>query len=563
MRVALAQINTTVGDLEGNTALVLGAILQAREARAELLVLPEMVLCGYPPMDLLEREDFLKDTLRALDRVAAAARGVHVLVGHIDANRSRTGRRLHNSLSLVHEGRRLSTVHKTLLPTYDVFDEARFFEPGAERGLMSICAHRVAVTVCEDLWSQHGLPERRPYALDPVKELLARSPDLIINASASPYHLGKPAERVRLFAEQVRHSGLPLVYCNQVGGNDGVIFDGNSVVMDASGQLLKQLSAFEPDFGAVDLDLEADNHRGGSEALPLVAPGQATGSPPEEEACLALRLGLRDYVAKAGFEKVVIGLSGGIDSALVAVIAADALGPEKVLGLSMPSAISSEHSLRDARNLASNLGIELRTLPISETVASYESMLAPFFEGLPRDVTEENIQARVRGSILMAVSNKLGHLVLCTGNKSELAMGYCTLYGDMCGGLAVLADLPKTLVYHIARWLNRDTERIPASTLTKPPSAELSPGQTDQDSLPDYGLLDAILQAYVEENLPLQEILDQGLPEETVRQVLGTVDRQEFKRRQAAPVLKLSPRAFGTGRVYPVVQRYDPFGEPG
>ncbi len=551
MRIAIAQVDTIVGDLVGNSRKVLAGIRRAEEAGAELVVFPEMVLCGYPALDLLERDDFVAHTGDALRKVAAACGQCCALVGHVSVNHGPSGRRLHNSVSLCGEGRVLATVHKTLLPTYDVFDEARFFEPAPARGLVHWRGRALGLTVCEDLWAAHGLPERRPYATDPVAELLAQGPDLLLNVSASPFHLGKPRERLAIMGEQARRAGVPLVYCNSVGGNDGVIFDGNSMVFDGEGTLLRCLAGFAEDFAVVELP-EGD----APAALPCDPPAPLL---PEEEAYRALCLGLQDYARKTGFQRAVLGVSGGIDSALVATLAADALGAERVLGVSMPSAISSEHSRSDARDLARNLGIELVEVPIAAGFEAYRAMLGPHFAGLPDDVTEENLQARIRGNILMAFSNKLGHLVLNTGNKSEMAVGYCTLYGDMAGGLAVLADVPKTLVYRMARWLNRAGERIPENTIEKPPSAELRPGQVDQDNLPPYDILDAILRAYVEEHRSISEILAAGLPEDAVRKVVGMINRQEYKRRQTPPVLKVTTRAFGTGRRYPVVQRYDPF----
>ncbi|MDY0061103.1 MAG: NAD+ synthase [Myxococcota bacterium] len=554
MRIACAQLDTTVGDLAGNERLVQAAVARATSEGADLLLLPEMVLPGYPPQDLLERDDFVHDNLAALDRVASHCTGISALVGHVDFNRSGQGRRLVNCVSLCAAGRRQATVAKTLLPTYDVFDEARFFEPAVSHPLLTVGGRRIAVTICEDLWALHGLPEHRPYAHDPLAELLAQGPELIVNLSASPFSLGKLQQRLAVVAAQVGRAGLPLVYCNAVGANDGVIFDGSSLVLDGGGQVLRQLASFAPDFAIVEVPLA------GEPAPPHHAPPAPAPPPPEEEqAYRALVLGIADFLAKTGFHQVVIGLSGGLDSALVATLAVDALGPARVLGVAMPSPFSSPGSLIDARALAHNLGIPLWELPIEPAMQAYEQQLAAHFAGMPSDVTEENLQARIRGNLLMAISNKLGHLVLSTGNKSELAVGYCTLYGDMCGGLAVLGDVPKTLAYRIARWINRDGERIPVSTLTKPPSAELRPGQVDQDSLPPYEELDPILRGYVEEGRSVPELLAQGCRLETLRRVLPLIDRQEFKRRQGAPVLRISSRAFGTGRRYPVVQKYDPF----
>ena len=563
MRIAIAQIDTIVGDLSGNAALIEAGIRQAEEAGAELVVFPEMALCGYPPLDLLERDDFVDHTLHTLARLAQGCRRCYALIGHVDRNRGASGRRLHNSVSLCGEGRRVASVHKTLLPTYDVFDEARFFEPASARRVIEVGGVRIGVTICEDLWALHGLPERRPYAIDPLDDLLAQGPELLINVSASPFHLGKPAERYAVMAEQVRRAGVPLVYCNLVGANDGVIFDGNSLAIDRHAQVIGQAAAFSPDFITVELPpASLGGDADGADGTGTTTPAGVRDTPAEAEAYSALCLGVRDYLSKTGFRKAVIGVSGGIDSALVACVAADALGPEAVLGVGMPSAISSGHSRRDGRQLADNLGIDFWELPIAPAVDAYTAILADRFAGLASDVTEENIQARARGNLLMAISNKLGHLVLSTGNKSEMAVGYCTLYGDMVGGLAVLADVPKTMVYRIARWVNRAKERIPHSTLVKPPSAELRPDQVDQDSLPPYEVLDAIVHAYVEEGASIAQILALGVPEPAVRDVVRRINLQEYKRRQTAPVLKITSRAFGTGRRYPIVQRFDPFTVP-
>jgi NAD+ synthase (glutamine-hydrolysing) len=544
MRVALAQINPTVGDIAGNARKIGAFIDRAKGERADLCVFPELSLIGYPPKDLLLKPRFIEDNLAALDSLAAAVEGIDVLVGYADRNAQSIGRPLHNAVALLRAGRIVSRHYKTLLPTYDVFDESRYFEPGPARGeLITVAGRSVGVSICEDLWNDERLIPRRLYHQNPIADLHAAGAQVLVNSSASPFVVGKHAFRLELFGSQARRFGKPVVYVNQVGGNDELVFDGNSVVLDAAGRVAAQAKDFEEDL------LIAELPGGGTLNVP------STGI---ESICKALVLGLRDYVSKCGFKSVVLGLSGGIDSALTAALAVAALGREKVVGVAMPSRFSSDHSIADARLIAENLGIEFHIIPIAAVHEAYEATLADIFAGRAPDVTEENLQARVRGGLLMALSNKFNHLLLTTGNKSELAVGYCTLYGDMCGGLAVISDLPKTTVWEMSRWINdrAGRELIPARSITKVPSAELRPNQTDQDSLPPYEVLDAILFRYVEEEKSAAQIIADGFDEPTVRRVIGLIDRSEYKRRQAALGLKVTSRAFGMGRRMPIAQRY-------
>lgn len=557
MRIALAQVNPVVGDIAGNLALHGRFIERARSAGAGLVVFPELSLIGYPPKDLLLKPQFVDDNLAAVQRVAAAAKGIHAIVGFAARNEQPVGRPLHNAVAVVRDGRVLSTHYKTLLPTYDVFDESRYFEPGprSERNqLVEIAGVKVGLSICEDLWNDERLIARRLYHQNPIADLDAAGAEVMINCSASPFVLEKHDFRVKLFGEQARRFNNPLVYVNQVGGNDELIFDGNSCVFDAQGNRVANAADFEEDLLVVDF-----RGAGLQPAMPAERPSRAPTSG-LESIYRALLLGLRDYVNKCGFRSVVLGLSGGIDSAVVCALAADALGNDRVVGVAMPSRYSSDHSVRDARQLAENLGIQFHVVPIGAAHEAYEAMLAPAFVGREPDITEENLQARVRGATLMAFSNKFGHLLLTTGNKSEVAVGYCTLYGDMCGGLAVISDVPKTTVWELARWINRHHGRevIPVSSIEKVPSAELRPNQTDQDSLPPYDLLDAIIERYVEDEAGVHQIIDEGFDAATVKRVIRLIDRSEYKRRQAAPGLKVTSRAFGFGRRLPIAQNYVP-----
>ncbi len=542
MRIALAQLNTTVGDIAGNEALVLEAYRRGVEAQVELVLTPELSLTGYPPRDLLLRESFIRANQAALERLAAAVGEVGLIVGFVGENPVRPGRPLTNAAALLHRGRVVAIRTKTLLPTYDVFDEDRYFEPASENAVIHWEGRKLGLTICEDIWNDAEFGVQRRYRPDPAAALVASGAQILINLSASPWQLGKEQRRSALLRSLARRHQVPVVYCNLVGGNDELVFDGRSLAFNSAGGCLGEAAHFSSDFLIVDTEASGDR--------PL--------APLADEALLhdALVLGMRDYVGKCGFRSVVLGLSGGIDSALVAALAVDALGAENVRGLALPTEFSSAGSIDDARSLAENLGIRFDVVPIQGSFEALKRQMEPLFEGRPEDTAEENLQARLRGVTLMAMSNKFGSLLLTTGNKSELAVGYCTLYGDMCGGLAVISDLPKTWVYRVSRWMNRDREIIPSSSITKAPSAELRPNQTDQDSLPPYEVLDAILEAYVVEDRPAAEIIATGFSEADVRRVVRLIDLSEYKRRQAAPGLKVTSRAFGVGRRQPVAQRW-------
>jgi NAD+ synthase (glutamine-hydrolysing) len=540
MRVGFAQINTTVGDLAGNYALILNAYCEAQAQGAELVLTPELALTGYPPQDLVFKSKFVPETLDLLERLHQKTSEVPLLVGHVDFNPSSAGKPFTNTCSILERGKPIRKIAKTLLPTYDVFDEARYFEPANDLAPVVLAGRKVGVTICEDIWTDEYL-RRDLYHQDPVATLVAKGAELIVNLSSSPFSVGKLAMRRQMLQGLARQYRVPFFYCNSVGGNDELIFDGGSIALNRSGEFIGQLAAFREEIAVVSED---------ASPLPF------TASPPEEEIYRALVLGVRDYFAKCGFRSAVLGLSGGIDSAITAVVAADALGPANVLGVSMPSQFSSLGSLDDAEKLARNLGITRHVIPIKEPFEVLKSQFKEVFAGRQEDTTEENMQSRLRGLTLMSLSNKFGHLLLTTGNKSELAVGYCTIYGDMCGGLAVISDVPKTMVYRIARWINREREVIPSSSITKPPSAELKADQKDSDTLPDYEVLDAILQLYVEELLSPEDIVARGFDPKTVRWVQRRVDLNEYKRRQAAPGLKVTSLAFGIGWRMPIAQRY-------
>jgi len=535
VKVLLGQLSPVIGDVQGNLALCLDALTAARHAGCTLVVLPELVLCGYPPRDLLERADLIAACMAASADLVAASQGLIVVFG----TPWRDEKGLRNSAVVAHDGRRVTVVHKTLLPTYDVFDEHRHFEAETDPHPVEVAGLRLGVTVCEDIWHEPALFPHRTYSVDPIGRMTGC--DLILNLSASPFHTGKGHTRLALVRKQAANAGAPLLYCNMVGGNDELLFDGQSLVVHPDGRLLLQGPQFEAGHLVVDLDgPEVPFH---SRCF-------------EQEVFDALVMGVRDYARRCGFGKGLVGLSGGIDSALVLCVAAAALGPEHLLAVGMPGPYSSAGSIEDAAALAAHLDVPFTLLPIGDIHHAYLETLAPLFTGLAPDVTEENLQARARGSLLMAISNKLGSLLLTTGNKSEVAVGYCTLYGDMCGGLAVISDVFKTDVYRVARWLNRDRELIPDSTLTKPPSAELAPGQADQDSLPPYPVLDAILRMYVEELVDPQEIVARGYDAALVRRVVRMVVRSEYKRWQMAPGLRVTSKAFGSGRRIPLAQRW-------
>jgi len=545
VRIGLVQLNATIGDFDGNRRKLLAAYQKACAAGAEFVLAPELALCGYPPRDLLLRGDFIEAGLASLTETAKGVGPVPLCVGYVDRNPVRPGRPLTNSAAVLQSGRVVWRTDKSLLPTYDVFDEDRYFEPARSVVPFEFAGRKLGITICEDIWNDEDFWPERLYRRDPVKELLQQGAELILNISASPWHAGKEQTRLAMLQRVARDERVPLAQVNMVGGNDELIFDGHSVALNRRGELLGLGRGFAEDLLVVDLDADG--------------PVQAVHWPVREEQLFrGLALGVRDYVRKCGFSSVVLGLSGGIDSALTAVIAVEALGAERVMGVSMPSRYSSAGSLGDAEALARHLGIRFEVLPIEPVFQAVERQLAGVFAGRPADITEENIQSRLRGLTLMALSNKFGSLVLTTGNKSEMAVGYCTLYGDMCGALAVIGDVFKTDVYRIARWVNREREIIPAASLTKPPSAELRPNQTDQDSLPPYETLDAILQLYVVEDLGKEEIVRRGFDPAVVNDVINKVTFSEYKRRQAAPGLKVSPRAFGMGRRVPIAQRFRP-----
>ncbi len=561
-RIALGQIDTTVGDFAGNAERIRSATAVARAAGASLVIFPELALCGYPPRDFLDFPEFLDRAARALADLARPAewsRDVAVVLGFPEAVPGAPPPAIYNSVALIEGGRVAAIGRKSLLPTYDVFDETRYFLP-AERSTTADAAApalRLGLSICEDVWNDKRFWDRPRYTRDPVAELAGSGAGLVVNVSASPYAIHKPALRTRMLSASALGHRVPLAYVNQVGGNDALVFDGGSMLVGPDGQIVARAPLFQEAVLVADLAGGAPRVLG-LDGGPLPPPRPTAADPLADEVLSALELGLRDYVRKCGFRSTLVGLSGGIDSALTAAIAAEALGRDAVLGVGMPSRYSSDHSREDAAALARNLGIRFREISIEPMHAAFLAQLEAA-EGHPLgDLAEQNVQARVRGQILMALSNDTGGLVLSTGNKSELAVGYCTLYGDMAGGLAVIGDVPKTLVYRVARAANARAGRdvIPERTFTKPPSAELKPGQVDQDSLPPYEVLDDVLAAYVEERLPFQAIVARGHPEETVRRVLRMVGSSEYKRRQAAPVLKVSEKAFGEGRRLPIAHGY-------
>ncbi|MFQ5694709.1 MAG: NAD+ synthase [Terriglobia bacterium] len=545
MVIAFGQINTTVGDMAGNVAKMLDTARRAQARDADLLLFPELSISGYPPRDLVLNDGFVDDNRKAvLELARRLPRELTTIVGYVARSKSRTGKPFANTAAVLRDGKLLYQQAKMLLPTYDVFDEERNFEPGRKPRVFRLKGHRLGLTICEDCWNDKQFWQRQLYPIDPVRELARQKPAVLLNISASPYAVGKRRFRLKMLRAIARRYKVPVALCNAVGGNDSLVFDGSSLALDARGRLRAQARSFEEDLVFFDTDSKSEDiHPQPSDEI--------------EAVFRALVLGTRDYCRKCGFSKAVVGLSGGIDSSVVAVIAAQALGRENVIGVSMPGPFSSAGSRTDAQQLARKLGIRYEVVPITEVYSGFRKGLAPVFGNLPEDVTEENLQARARGTVLMAVSNKYGALVLSTGNKSELAVGYCTLYGDMVGGLAVISDVFKTKVYELARWINRDGEVIPSATLEKPPSAELRPDQTDQDSLPPYEVLDRILEDHVEDGAsPKQIARRRKLPLALVEDVVRRVNRNEYKRQQAAPGLKVTPKAFGVGRVFPIAQRY-------
>jgi|APGre2960657468_1045069.scaffolds.fasta_scaffold00200_14 NAD+ synthase (glutamine-hydrolysing) len=572
MRLGLAQLNPTVGDLAGNRRKILDAYTALVAQGAELVVFPELAVCGYPPRDLLFKRRFVPDVAETLAQIAAATGAVPAIVGTVELNPTGRGRPFYNSAAFCYRGAVVAIGRKCLLPTYDVFDEDRYFEPATSPTVVDHAGVRIGLTICEDIWTHPMISTRRLYSgRMPIEQLADQKCDLMVNLSASPWHNAKDGVRQNLVVSKAaRALGCAVAYINAIGGNDELIFDGRSHVVDAQGHVTAGLAAFAEELRVVEVCLARTSVSSAAVSVASVSqrstlnPQLAASFAPAELSDIyhALVLGLRDYAQKSGFKRALIALSGGIDSAIVAVLAADAFGPENVIGVSLPSAISSQHSRDDARSLAENLGIRFETIAIADAVVAAETALGPIFAGRAPDVTEENIQARVRGVLMMALSNKFGSLLLTTGNKSEMAVGYCTLYGDMCGGLAVISDVFKTQIFALARWINSPAapgdgrEIIPLNTIEKPPSAELRPGQVDQDSLPPYDILDAILKGYVEEGLSRRDLIAQGFAESVVNDVVRKVDLNEYKRKQAAPGLKITPLAFGVGRRIPIVQKY-------
>ena len=542
MNIAISQINTTVGDFDGNCDKIVDAWRHADEVGAELLVLPELALCGYPPRDLLSKPAFLRQNQVALERLAKRGGRAVAVVGYASVNETNSGRPARNSAAVLRDGQVRALRHKTLLPTYDVFDEDRYFEPATDNTPVEILGKKIGITICEDIWNDEVFLNDRRYGRSPTDELTGGGAELLLNLSASPWNLGKEHSRHVLLSQLSTKAGCPVVYCNLVGGNDELVFDGGSQYYNGHGVLGASGAMFAEDLLLVDTE--------------TIVPKSSNTSGDDEKIHKALSLGVRDYLHKCGFASAVIGLSGGIDSAVTAAVAVNALGAENVRGVAMPSQYSSQGSLDDAEHLAKALGIQYDVVPIEPVFEQLKSQLGEIFEGLKEDTTEENMQARIRGNILMSMSNKFSSLLLTTGNKSELAVGYCTLYGDMCGGLAVISDLPKTKVYSLAKWINRDREIIPDSTLTKPPSAELRPGQVDQDSLPPYDMLDSILEAHVVDGQDAEAIIASGHDKATVKRIIRLINLNEYKRRQAAPGIKITSKAFGVGRRIPVAKRF-------
>jgi NAD+ synthase/NAD+ synthase (glutamine-hydrolysing) len=543
VKIALGQINPTVGDFSGNAAKIIQFALQARSAGAGLILFPELSVCGYPPRDLVENPSFVARCGATVERIAAETQGIAVICGTVTAAHADSGKKVMNSAALLREGRIEFIQSKMLLPTYDVFDEMRNFAPAKSQQLFSFCGKQMALTICEDAWNDKRFWNRRLYGIDPVEELVRAGGNFVLNISASPFWLGKREFRREMLTSIARNQKVPVAMVNQVGGNDSLVFDGSSVVIAPDGQVIAQGKSFEEDLIYFDSQkLTGDMHP------------QVEGE--DASAYAALVLGTRDYVRKCGFQRAIIGLSGGIDSALTASIAADALGAENVIGVGMPGPYSSRGSIDDARELASNLKIRFELLAINGIYEAARQTLTPVFAGMAEDVTEENIQSRARGLLLMALSNKLGALVLSTGNKSELAVGYCTLYGDMVGGLAVISDVPKTLVYRLSAYVNSRRKVIPQATIEKAPSAELRPDQRDSDSLPPYDVLDAILEDFVEESRSAEQIAGaHNFDLDQVRRVIRMVERSEYKRQQAAPGIKISAKAFGYGRRFPIAAK--------
>ena len=543
MKIALGQINPTIGDFTGNSKKIVESARQALAGGAAMILFPELAVCGYPPRDLLEKPAFVERSQQVIQEIAQAVPGITTVCGFVSPARVETGKSVMNSVAVLRDGAVQFVQSKMLLPTYDVFDELRYFDPAKSQKLFAAGDKQFALTICEDAWNDKHFWHRRLYSVDPVDELLHAGGNVVINISASPFHLGKRELRHQMLATVARDNKVPVLFVNQVGGNDSLIFDGSSMVIAPDGQIVTRAKSFEEDLVIFDTEtMQGDMHEQTEPGIP--------------SAYTALVLGTRDYVRKCGFSRVVIGLSGGIDSALTAAIAVDALGKENVTGIAMPSQYSSEHSIKDARELACKLDIRFEVVPIGEIFDQYRKALTPLFPRLPDGIAEENLQSRTRGNILMAFSNKFGDLVLTTGNKSEVAVGYCTLYGDMVGGLGVISDVPKTMVYELSRYVNSLKPVIPQSTIDKPPSAELRPDQKDSDTLPPYEILDNILEDYVEHYYSAERIAaERGYDLKVVRDVIRMIERSEYKRQQAAPGLKITRKAFGVGRRFPIAQK--------
>ena len=547
MKITIAQLNPIVGDIKGNVQRILPVARQACQEGSDIIVFPEMYLCGYPPRDLLKRKWFINQIESGLKKVITLSKQFPeqgFLIGGASARKERGGNRLYNTAFFIYQGKILFQKNKSLLPTYDVFDEARYFEPDDRNDIINFKGKKIGISICEDAWNVPGIPSKVYYRFDPVREQALKGAELFLNISASPFHMDKEKLRYRTIHYHARRHHVPFILVNQVGANDELIFDGRSMAVDAEGRL----SALCPLFRECVTTIDTDQR------------GKMLAYKPHDKVASvhdALVLGLRDYVRKCGFHKVVLGLSGGIDSALVAYLAVTALGADNVLGISMPSPYSSTGSMDDSKKLAKNLGIDLKVISITDVFWSYKNTLQKEFQGLPEDIAEENIQPRIRGNILMALSNKFGYLVLSTGNKSELSVGYCTLYGDMSGGLSVISDVPKTLVYKLSRYANRKKELIPKAIIRKAPSAELKPDQKDQDTLPSYGLLDEIVDLYIEKNKGLGDIVKKVGDKDLVKKVLRMIDMNEYKRRQAPPGIKIMPRAFGKDRRMPITNKFN------
>lgn len=542
MKIAIAQINTQIGHFSANVEKILHEIENAKKKKADLIVFPELTLTGYPPKDLLDKPSFIEKNIQALQQVAKKVRGIACIVGFVEPNQEEMGKALFNAAAFLKEGKIQKIVRKRLLPTYDVFDESRYFQAGDESSVFEYKGRRIGLSICEDIWNDESILGRKLYNFNPIEDLAAQGADLLINISASPYSMGKRSLREKLLSKVAQACASPLLYVNLVGGNDDLIFDGSSLVYDAEGRICTRLKSFEEDFQVVDIK--------------TLKPEPFHQVHEMEKVRKALVLGIHDYMQKSGFKKALLGLSGGIDSCLVATLAAEACGAKNVLGVSMPSPYSSQSSMSDAKALAKNLGIQYRSIPIHDVYKTYPEALDWDLKKRKVDVSLQNIQARIRGNILMALSNREAYLLLSTGNKSETAVGYCTLYGDMAGGLAVISDLPKTLVYQLSRYLNKKHRAIPESVFRKAPSAELAPNQKDQDDLPPYEILDEILKLYVEENKSASEIVKRGYSKKMVHDIILRVDRNEYKRQQASPGLRITSKAFGNGRRIPLTSGF-------